>query len=104
MSARVVTFYSYKGGVGRSFALANVAVILAQWGARVLAVDWDTEAPGLVHYFAGSQPPRGVLDFLDDCQRDEVGGYGVYKAPYALPSGDGVVDLLHPQIVHHLAR
>ena len=25
----IVTFYSYKGGVGRSMALANVAVLLA---------------------------------------------------------------------------
>jgi hypothetical protein len=94
MTARVVTFYSYKGGVGRSFALANIAVILAQWGARVLAVDWDIEAPGLVHYFAGSQPARGVLDFLNDCQRDEVNGYGVYKSSYSLPGGEGVVDLM----------
>ena len=28
----VYTFYSYKGGVGRSMALANVAVLLAQRG------------------------------------------------------------------------
>lgn len=48
---RIVTFYSYKGGVGRTFALANVAVLLAKWGHRVLCVDWDLEAPGLVQYF-----------------------------------------------------
>ena len=43
----VVTFYSFKGGVGRSMALANVAVELAQTGRRVLVVDFDLEAPGL---------------------------------------------------------
>lgn len=42
-----VTFYSYKGGVGRTFALVNVATQLAMWGYRVLCVDWDLEAPGL---------------------------------------------------------
>ena len=47
----VITFYSYKGGVGRSFILANVAVTLSRWGYRVLCVDWDLEAPGLAHYF-----------------------------------------------------
>jgi cellulose biosynthesis protein BcsQ len=47
----VVTFYSYKGGVGRTMALANVAVILARWGYRTLCVDWDIEAPGLHLYF-----------------------------------------------------
>ncbi|HBL27548.1 MAG TPA: hypothetical protein DD490_11990 [Acidobacteria bacterium] len=48
---RIITFYSYKGGTGRTMALANVAWILASNGKRVLAVDWDLEAPGLHHYF-----------------------------------------------------
>lgn len=47
----VVTFYSYKGGVGRTLALANVAALLATWGYRVLCIDWDIEAPGLHLYF-----------------------------------------------------
>jgi MinD-like ATPase involved in chromosome partitioning or flagellar assembly len=47
----IVTFYSYKGGVGRSMALANIAVLLAQRGRKVLTVDWDLEAPGLDRYF-----------------------------------------------------
>src|SRR5512134_20337 len=50
----VYTFYSYKGGVGRSMALANVAALLAKWGRRVLVVDWDLEAPGLERYFLGA--------------------------------------------------
>ena len=34
MSAKgtVVTFYSYKGGVGRSFALANVGIVIGKVG------------------------------------------------------------------------
>jgi tetratricopeptide (TPR) repeat protein len=46
----IVTFYSFKGGVGRSMALANVAEILADWGYRVIICDWDLEAPGLERY------------------------------------------------------
>lgn len=42
-----VTFYSYKGGVGRTMALANVAATLAKEGRRVLLIDFDLEAPGL---------------------------------------------------------
>lgn len=48
----IITFYSYKGGSGRSMAVANVAWILASAGHRVLTVDWDLEAPGLHRYFA----------------------------------------------------
>ena len=40
------TFYSWKGGVGRTMALANIAVQLARKGNRVLMVNWDLRAPG----------------------------------------------------------
>lgn len=48
----IVTFYSYKGGVGRTMALVNTAHILARDGWRVLMVDFDLEAPGMTHFFA----------------------------------------------------
>ncbi|MEO6406228.1 MAG: AAA family ATPase [Ferruginibacter sp.] len=48
---RVITFYSYKGGVGRSMAMANIGVILARWGYKTLLIDWDLEAPGIENYF-----------------------------------------------------
>src|SRR5712691_10016640 len=50
-TCQIITFYSYKGGTGRSMALANIAWILASNGKRVLMVDWDLEAPGLHRYF-----------------------------------------------------
>lgn len=46
-----ITFYSYKGGTGRTMALANVAWILAANGYRVLTIDWDLESPGLHRFF-----------------------------------------------------
>jgi MinD-like ATPase involved in chromosome partitioning or flagellar assembly len=69
MPGSVFTFYSYKGGVGRSFTLANVAVLLARWGHRVLCLDWDLEAPGLGDYFRPRLPGRprgGVVDLVTD--------------------------------------
>ncbi|HEX5401311.1 MAG TPA: hypothetical protein VFX16_03305 [Pseudonocardiaceae bacterium] len=69
MPGTVVTFYSYKGGVGRSCTLANVAVLLARWGYRVLCLDWDLEAPGLQDYFRpmmSAAPTSGVVDVVDD--------------------------------------
>ncbi|NUR67737.1 MAG: hypothetical protein HOQ47_18455, partial [Streptomyces sp.] len=63
---RIATFYSYKGGVGRSFLLSNSAVLLAQWGYRVLCIDWDLEAPGLHYYFRPfmSVPRSGLTDMV----------------------------------------
>ncbi|MDE0032512.1 MAG: ParA family protein [Deltaproteobacteria bacterium] len=62
----VATFYSFKGGVGRTMALVNVAVELAKRGRRVLAVDFDLEAPGL-DTFDVMQPREqvpGIIDFV----------------------------------------
>src|SRR5262245_49468046 len=67
---QILTFYSYKGGSGRSMALANVAWILAANGKRVLMIDWDLEAPGLHRYFhpflpdRGLRASKGVIDFV----------------------------------------
>jgi hypothetical protein len=69
---RIYTFYSYKGGTGRSMALANVAWILASNRKRVLVIDWDLEAPGLHRYFAPFLPDpellqsEGLIDFVSD--------------------------------------
>jgi MinD-like ATPase involved in chromosome partitioning or flagellar assembly len=43
----VVSFYSYKGGVGRSVALMNTAQQLAASGRKIAMLDFDLEAPGL---------------------------------------------------------
>lgn len=43
----VIAFYGLKGGAGRTTALAHVGALLAERGARVVALDLDLEAPGL---------------------------------------------------------
>ncbi len=51
---KVIAFYSYKGGTGRTMALANVGCALARDAKLprpILLVDWDLEAPGLHRYF-----------------------------------------------------
>jgi hypothetical protein len=66
-AGRIVTFYSYKGGVGRSMALANIAVILARdFGLDVVAIDWDLEAPGLNRYFdiPDAEVGPGIIDYF----------------------------------------
>jgi cellulose biosynthesis protein BcsQ len=63
---KIITFYSYKGGVGRTMALANVAFLAAMNGKRVLVMDWDLEAPGLVYYFRGLIEAADAKLFKDD--------------------------------------
>src|ERR1017187_1526730 len=69
-SGRIVTFYSYKGGTGRSMGLANVAWLMALSGFKVLVIDWDLEAPGLHRYFRPFLEDQdlsvsdGLIDFV----------------------------------------
>ena len=69
---QIITFYSYKGGTGRTMALANVAWILASNGKRVLAVNWDLESPGLHKFFrpfldeSTVSATPGVIEIIND--------------------------------------
>lgn len=65
----ILTFYSYKGGTGRTMAVVNLAVLAAEQNKRVLVIDFDLEAPGLHRYLppvddALVQEPEGVLDLF----------------------------------------
>jgi MinD-like ATPase involved in chromosome partitioning or flagellar assembly len=61
----IVTFYSFKGGVGRTTLLASCAWQLAERGKKVVVVDLDVEAPGLSALFE-VESRRGVVDYLVD--------------------------------------
>ena len=77
----ITTFYSFKGGVGRTMALVNVAATLASAGRRVLVVDFDIEAPGL-DTFEVLKPRKevpGIIDFvsqyLESNQAPDIANY-----------------------------
>ncbi len=61
-----VVFFSIKGGVGRSTALAATAWAFAQVGKRVLVLDLDLESPGLSSSLLPKerQPQYGITDWL----------------------------------------
>ncbi|QKE40084.1 MAG: AAA family ATPase [Ferrovum myxofaciens] len=61
-----IVFFSIKGGVGRSTALAATAWSLAQEGKRVLVLDLDLESPGLSSALLPQerQPVYGITDWL----------------------------------------
>ena len=64
----ITTFYSFKGGVGRTMALVNVAAELVRRGRRVIAVDFDLEAPGLDTFdlLGADGSTLGTIDFVCD--------------------------------------
>ncbi|MDZ7753846.1 MAG: ParA family protein [Gammaproteobacteria bacterium] len=76
------TFYSLRGGVGRSTALAITARLLAEQDLKVVCLDMDLEAPGLASLF-------GVEGQLGDHQ-------GIVELLLALDQG------LQPDFPDHL--
>ena len=69
----VTSFYSFKGGVGRTTATILTALLLARQGKKVLLIDFDLEAPGLASIFANQEDNaerllavKGFVDFLID--------------------------------------
>jgi len=69
-SIPTVSFYSYKGGVGRTTALVAFANYISyHHGKKVVILDFDFEAPGLVNYFDFSLEgldKNGVVEYLLD--------------------------------------
>ncbi len=64
----VLTYYSFKGGVGRTMALVNNALELALSGQRVLLVDFDLEATGIETFdlLKPRHDSPGLVDFITD--------------------------------------
>ena len=83
---RTVTFYSYKGGTGRTLLLANVAILAARMGRKVVAIDVDLEAPGLAYKLL--EEPTTRCDGLVGWLRDR---FASGEAPLSL--GDSLIDV-----------
>ena len=73
LNTPVTSFYSFKGGVGRTTATILSALLLARQGKKVMLVDFDLEAPGLASIFANRSDNaeellsvNGFVDFLID--------------------------------------
>lgn len=77
--APVITFYSYKGGMGRTTTLVSYAIHLAvQKKKRVFIIDCDLEAPGYLNFFDLSKHEpltsgkvNGFVEYLCDIQFSE---------------------------------
>ncbi len=89
----VIVFYSFKGGLGRSTALASFAIQRARMKERVVVVDFDLDAPGVglllaadeegrtaswgtVDYLLERESPSPLSDYYHPCRRAAVVGPG----------------------------
>ncbi len=96
---KIFAFYSFKGGVGRTMALANVAASLStQHAARaesrveILCLDLDLEAPGVPAFLppaAGHEKVRGFLGLLLDHHAEESEEKALSGLQEALASDGG---------------
>jgi len=88
----IVTFYSYKGGMGRTTTMMGFALWLAAKNKRVAIIDCDLEAPGYLNFFNLSNQiqfvegyKNGFVEFMADYafMRDsiEVNDYVVTPVP-----------------------
>jgi hypothetical protein len=63
----ILSFFSFKGGVGRTTALVSLAIQLSRSGKKVAVLDLDLEAPGLSAVLPGVEGRSaiyGVVDYL----------------------------------------
>jgi cellulose biosynthesis protein BcsQ len=94
----VMTFFSYKGGVGRTTSLALTATYLSRKGKNVFVMDCDFEAPGLINFFNSSQSEtqkNGLVEYLNDqlfTKSDDIDDY-VYNIEKSY-SGSGIINLM----------
>ena len=73
MKPHHVVFFSFKGGVGRTSALMNVALQLSRRKKRVLIVDLDYTAPGVDIF---EMPPEHSVMYSFSGS-DEVASYWI---------------------------
>ena len=94
----IVTFFSCKGGVGRTTALAIAASALSEAGYNAVIVDLDLEAPGIgsILLTEGDMPEYGVLDYLveQDMNPRTRNFLESCLAPSPLTGGRGLVEVM----------
>jgi len=68
MRPKIIAFYAYKGGTGRTFALAHTAWALARDGRRIVLIDLDLSAPSL-WALLGRAPTEGLVEYVRQWSR-----------------------------------
>jgi cellulose biosynthesis protein BcsQ len=99
-SCPIVSFYSYKGGVGRTTALALFASYYSiVHSKKVFIIDCDFEAPGLINFYGIKNedlPKNGFVEYIKDKEASfEINLHDNYVYEVSKKySGDGEIHLL----------
>ena len=65
MEARVISFFSTKGGVGRTLISLNLAVSLSLKNKKVLLFDLDLGAPQATSKLVGVESKYCLFNFIE---------------------------------------
>ncbi|MBI3601824.1 MAG: Flp pilus assembly complex ATPase component TadA [Candidatus Omnitrophica bacterium] len=87
MSCKIITIFSNKGGVGKTFVAVNTAAALALKGKKVLVVDFDLQAGQNMARMFNLTPAHSLVDILSAMESDEK-SYIVKK--FAAPHSSGL--------------
>lgn len=88
----VVAFYGFRGGAGRTLALAHSAATLARRGAKLALIDLDFEAPGLHSVLAVPEPPTNAgaaFAIMDTLSSNNGEPSGIERHIFAVPEISG---------------
>lgn len=114
----IITFYSYKGGVGRSTTLASYASHLAiKENKKVVILDCDFEAPGFTNFFLEDPDniyyKNGLVEFFMDSVEGQEESLSAYYweasrkfsgqgSVYVFPSGNLSTEIIDdtPDFTH----
>ncbi len=69
MKARVITGFSNKGGVGKTFTCVNAATALAMAGHKVLLVDFDFQSGQDMARMLNLVPHNSIVNYLPESER-----------------------------------
>ncbi len=101
ITSKIISGYSYKGGMGRSSTLAYLTYLFYFLGKKVMILDFDFEAPGIANLLFDKESRNergGVIDYIIDCNLEEELDLKNYIINYPISEKGGNIYGIHSGI------